>query len=823
MPTICAFRPVHRSPNLERASARPVGIVHLVRGLAEVSKGKTFRWSCAALVLAAAVVVQASAAAAVRSSGSRFVVAQQYAPSTSDPGALACAGPEFCLELALPGSSSFPTVEVLATRDAGRTWRVVSVLPFELGDLSLATQLACASPSWCVAGAQGGELAVSRSGGRSWKLVTFMPRHWALGRNVACTSSEACIAVGTYGHRVGTSWLAPHGSRFLTVPDATLPRAFAPAAIACTLPTTCLLTGSEGEINGVTLVSHGIGSGLRWIEIGTLRPHWVLRSLSCTSPTVCFGLAVRERLARRGTVLGLLGLLEAAPPHLRVVRQQVLIVRSQNGGKSWTTVARARGERLPTNITCSSVLVCATSIGLTTSGYGTGGTIYISSSGSEAPLRRHEGAGSVPTMTTTEGGRRWLTHPVLPAVPGDPMVGAAACLTSGECLADAADASAQGGRTEVGLPNGRWLLLNTQSAAVQPLSFVCTASTTCLRIDAYQGLHGFVAALLESHDNGATWSPVALPSGLEPALIGGCQDKTTCEVVAVRGVRLQGGELGIPDYSTSTTELLVTTDGGVDWVATPVGSQEDPVAASCSSTVQCSVLMQVGTSNENLPDYLDSTQDGHDWSRTPVEPPFGGFGLFGATGVVLTCAAPSTCLFADDAGITTGSTLLRSEDGGATWIVATPPGPRGDEIIGASCVSGSTCDLAYSPNYGGLSRLVQTNDAGATWTPPVAIPSSRNFGLSAITCPTTSSCTAVLSSRRGAPFAESTENLGASWSAIRGPSSRPTGLSGFASTDGLACSTSTCLVAETVVGIPFPLFSGVTGLQTTTQLLRLTP
>jgi hypothetical protein len=26
-----------------------------------------------------------------------------------------------------------------------------------------------------------------------------------------------------------------------------------------------------------------------------------------------------------------------------------------------------------------------------------------------------------------------------------------------------------------------------------------------------------------------------------------------------------------------------------------------------------------------------------------------------------------------------------------------------------------------------------------------------------------------------------------------------------------------------VVGIPFPLFSGVTGLQTTTQLLRLTP
>jgi len=479
------------------------------------------------------------------------------------------------------------------------------------------------------------------------------------------------------------------------------------------------------------------------------------------------------------------------------------------------------GRRLPTTIACGSAQLCSTSIGLTTqsvSGFVT--AVYVSSSARGGRGNRNI-AGSVPTMTTSDGGRIWRTHAILPAVPGDSMAGASSCLAAKECLADGTDANG-GGRTEAVGSNGSWSLLNTQRAAVRSLGVACTTASMCLRIDEYQGLHGFSAVLLKSPDDGRTWTRLFLPTGSEPAVIGGCQDANTCEVVAVRSVRLLDGELGVPDYSTSTVQLLTTSNGGLAWSTTTLGRGDIPVAASCSSTAQCTVLVQVGSANQNLPDYLVSTQDGHHWTSTPVDPPFGGlgFGPFPGSGVALTCAAPSTCLFADDNGNTSGSALLRSDDGGASWIVTTSPGPRGDEISGATCVTGSTCDLAYSPPNGGVARLVQTTDGGAIWLAPNRIPGSANFGVSVIDCATSSSCTVVLANR-GAPSAESTADLGATWSMLGWPSNRAA--LGFSSTDDLSCSSSTCLVAETSFGFPSLLSGGPFSLQATTQLLRLVP
>jgi hypothetical protein len=232
------------------------------------------------------------------------------------------------------------------------------------------------------------------------------------------------------------------------------------------------------------------------------------------------------------------------------------------------------------------------------------------------------------------------------------------------------------------------------------------------------------------------------------------------------------------------------------------------------------VLVQVGPQIGALPDYLVSTQDGTHWASTPVEVPGGfvGFGPLAGGGVSLSCGAPGTCLFVEPSASTSASTLLRSDDGGATWIVASPPGPRGDSIDGATCVGSSICDLAYSASFGTPSAFVQTTDGGVTWSAPHGIPGTSRFGMSGFDCASASSCLALLYPPQR-PSAETTADAGASWTAVGWPATGP-GFRGFSSTDGLACSTTTCLVAQSTVGLP--LLLGANSFRSVTTLLRLT-
>jgi photosystem II stability/assembly factor-like uncharacterized protein len=379
-------------------------------------------------------------------------------------------------------------------------------------------------------------------------------------------------------------------------------------------------------------------------------------------------------------------------------------------------------------------------------------------------------------------------------------------MLGGICVADASGSN--GGRTIAGPSNGVLSTVMTISKAFGDTSVVCTTGNTCYRVDLLQGTTGYASTLLVSADNGATWTVVALPPGDEPVDVGGCQGPDTCEVIAVHGVVLDNLEQGNYNYAAATIIDLTTTNGGASWnTSTVAGHNQAPEGASCSSSTQCSVVI---TPSNNLLDlYLLSTQDGVTWSRTPVPGSGSPFGLLGVQPANITCGQGGTCLFYS-ANFASLPTFLRSSDGGATWIVATPPGT---ELLGISCLASATCFTAYAnPPPDTLSSdepvyLTETTNGGATWSPPGSVPTTAS-NVTSVTCATTLDCTALYE-----VGATQTTDGGSSWTAVGWP---PEGSFTVSSPLEFSCSVTTCLAVESNLSLLLsPAFTP------TTTLLRL--
>lgn len=715
--------------------------------------------------------------------GPSFVVAQTYEPPANVPGDLVCAGREFCMQVASAtlGDAIFPMEVVLVTHDGGLVWGPASPLPFLLA-LDASLRVACTAPGVCVVGGFG-EVARTTNGGATWRLRYGFPPSWELGVNYACLGDGACIGVGAVAkRRVRTEWLGAHASRATALLHAgALPPGFSPRSISCAGPSRCVATGALQATTGAVLVATKVGEAVSWHEVHVV-PHWVIEAGSCPTTSVCFGL--QGRVPRPG----------------RITFEE--IVRSTDGGTTWSGLARVAGPFLPAVISCITAAVCATSVGPDDNSDGVSVLILSSSSLSAS-------VGSVTSLTTTDGGHRWQHHVVLSGLAAStPVQGGASCLVSGVCVADAS--GGDGGRTVLGPSSGELATVSTVSKAIGDTSVVCTTGDTCYRVDDLQGTAGYSSALLVSDDDGVTWSPVALPAGDEPVEVGGCQGPAVCEVIALRGVALHEQEQGNFAYAASSVIDLTTTDAGASWSSSTIaGPYEIPQAASCSSTTQCSLALMASVGPGELDLY--STQDGVTWSKTPV-PGSGGLlsDALGGQTVDVTCGLGGTCLFLYQSAFGGVATFLRSTDGGATWIVSTPPG---NELLGTSCFAASTCVIAYAnvpanrTSSNVRAFLTATTDGGATWsTTPLPVPSGS---VTDVTCATALDCTALYENT-----AEQTVDGGMTWSAIGWPKEPPLSVS---SPLEASCSPTTCLVVETTFSLSFTVDSS------STTLLRLSP
>lgn len=718
-----------------------------------------------------------------RSTGPDFVVASNYEPSANVPGALGCAGRDFCMQVASSTLSDafLPTPTVLVTRNGGTTWRPTSPLPVSLA-VAPVLGVACTAPGVCVVGG-GGTVARTTNGGGTWRLRSGFRPSWQLGVNVACLGNGACVGIGAVAkHKLGTEWLGTRSTRAVTLHHSgELPDGFSPRSISCPSSSRCVATGALKVTTGVVLAATALGATLSWREVRVM-PHWVIEAVSCPTNSVCLG--VQARVLRAG--------------HVSFDE----FVRSNDGGSTWRGVARFVGPFLPSAVSCAAAAVCAASVG-PGSGASIGGVVTINVSSRAASVA------SVSSFTTTNGGRTWHRHVVLADVPVPSAVtGGASCLIGGVCVADASGPN--GGRTVAGPSGGELTTDPTVSRAIGDTSLACTSGETCYRVDEMQGVTGYASTLLVSHDDGLGWVPVTLPTGDEPVEVGGCQGPEVCEVIALRGVVLRDREQGNFDYGASSVVDLTTTDGGASWSSSIIeGRNEVPQAASCSSTMQCSVAITPANSSGDL--YLLSTQNGATWTRTPVPgsgaSPFSG-AIFGPT-VDLTCGQGGTCLFSYSSDFGGLPTMLRSSDGGASWVVATPPGT---ELLGVSCFGASTCLSAYTnqpPNSYSSNEatyLAESPDGGATWSTPMPVP-TRLGEVTSVTCASTLDCTALYDDA-----AVQTTNSGDTWTAVGWPKEPPLTLSFPLE---FSCSLTTCLAVESSFSLSFSL------IRSSTTLLRL--
>ncbi len=762
-----------------------------------------------AAALAALWCATPVAGAAPRSAPA-FAPIATVAPATDEPGALACARPSFCLEIAAGNEGLQFAPSTIVSHDAGQTWQRAAPLPPPVlpsgasgslgfgfvvgtgshGTLSFGGGIAglsaqCTSPGICVAGG-GASLARTTDGARSWSVRGGLPSRWSLGVNVTCLGDGACVAVGRYGHHLRSAWLGARRRRFSMVERAALPDGFSPRAIACPTSRRCLLAGTLGRSAGALLVAHHLGRSLRWELVASMR-HRVLRSIACPSVSVCVGLL--DNLGPRGQV------------------RSVEVVRSTDGGIRWHAELRSpKGGIAPTEVDCTSVLDCATSVGPPPLSSGATSFAIYSSSGGAPPSTE------VRTAYTTDGGEKWREHDVVAITVFDPPSGWGACLAPDSCVADGAGSS--GGATQV-MADGTWRTVSTNLGPTAMPSVACTTGSTCELVEELQGTTGYASRLLGSGDDGRTWSAVRLPAGAQPTQAAGCQGPTTCEVIAVVGVGLVDGQQGNYDYARSKVELLVTSDAGATWATSKLaGPGWVPTLGSCSSGTQCAVLL---TSADGLLQALASTRNGTAWSRTPVPGSGGfafGFGL-GLTTPSLSCGTGGTCLFSDPSFIGLGTTLLRSSDGGATWIVATPPGPQGAyQVTGVSCTTAGDCSIVANPGTS-AARLYSTTDGGATWSSPSEVPGGAFADQSnalALSCWTAGACVVL-----GLGDAEQTEDRGATWTHVAVPgSTQPLPLVLFGGPDELACGgPSTCALVLTQAGF------GPAGVTASTGLFAL--
>jgi len=306
--------------------------------------------------------------------------------------------------------------------------------------------------------------------------------------------------------------------------------------------------------------------------------------------------------------------------------------------------------------------------------------------------------------------------------------------------------------------------------------------------------------LMITADGGSSWSSMAVPIPVDvqqlpayqnlpaettywPGQIDGvsCSAPGVCNVVGHTQTDAPGG--GIADELV----FLRTTDGGTHWATSilPEQSSEasyqvtvasgDSVKMSCPTATTCIVvgsLFPVLNLQAGVVDVWNTTDAGTTWTEHRVP-------NVSTLSSGLTCPDAVTCWmvpgdFTDPTTgkATFGGSLLRSDDGGATWSLIAAPSSQGGGPSGGQVWSSISCATADACYLGGVG-IAESTDGGSTWQ-PVTLPSTVGEVLG-ISCDSQSSCVALASPSSGDAIGPSGEgSLILTNSPAMSPTSEPT-------------------------------------------------
>ena len=515
---------------------------------------------------------------------------------------------------------------------------------------------------------------------------------------VACTSSTSCVAVGFYFNGVdqtlvetwnGTSWSVATSPNVGTAGSDL-------SAVACTSSTSCVSVGYY--YNGFadqTLAESWNGTAWSIVASPNLGsgPN-LLNAVSCTSSTSCRAVGLYN-----GPVIG-----------------QTLVETWD--GTSWSITSSPNQSgifNLLDGVACTSSKSCV-AVGYDFS------------------------ANVDQTLVETWNGTVWSLAVSPDQGDSDNSLSAVKCTSSTNCMAVGAYSNGAVQQTLVEGWNGStWAVIaspnqGTSSNALSGVS--CTSSTSCVAVGTYAKA-GVERTLVENW-NGTTWTIATSPnSGTGSNILNGvaCTSSTSCVVV------------GYYFNASSIAQTLVESWNGSAWSISASPNQPSStnslVGVSCTSSSACTAV-GASVNGASIAQTLIERWNGIAWSISASPNPGGISNELNE----VKCTSSTSCMAVGDYynASNVDQTLVERWNG-STWAVVASPdqGTRQNYLGGIACPSATSCvAVGFFRNASSVPQTLVESWNGSTWA-IVASPNPNGGStlLSGVTCPSSTSCTAV--------------------------------------------------------------------------------
>jgi hypothetical protein len=564
---------------------------------------------------------------------------------------------------------------------------------------------------------------------------------------VSCPSTSDCIAVGNYVNRtLAESW---NGKRW-SIQSTPNPGAATSelVGVSCASANACTAVGYYlTTTTQVTLAEHW--NGATWSVQSTPNPNTSsqLSAVSCASPTSCTAVG-----SYYDSSLG----------------DNVMLAEYWNG-TGWSIQSRAN----PAGATYSELLgvSCPTTSACTAVG----------------------AFGSAPASGLALGerwnGSSWTVESVPnPAGDGSSQLSGVSCTSAHSCTATGSYVNSSG--NQVTLAEG-W---NGTSWAVQPtpappgsqysqlLAVSCQSINACTAVGDYSDAPGGITGpgitypTLAERWNGRSWILKSSPNaaGAQTSLLSAvacASSSSACTAVGDHANR-SGNEVTLAESWNGTSWSLQLS-------ADPTGKATSQLSAiSCSSASACTGVGDY-VNDTGVQTTLAERRNGSSWAIEQTPNPAGATAnqLLG-----ISCPSVNTCVaVGDDVDAVGVQTALVERWSHGKWKIQSTPKPTSaasSELTGISCPSSSSCvAVGNKANRAGDSVPLVERWTGARW---VIQSTPKEAGtLSAVSCSSTDTCTAVGTGDKGTLAERWT---GSSWAV------QPTPTDGVASNlSGVSC------------------------------------
>ena len=591
-------------------------------------------------------------------------------PGITSLGGVACSSPTACVIVGTGGIGGTDRNLAYHTTDAGVVWSRAFVpgIGVEMANVACAGATCVSSGGYQL---HTGRIVVDRStnGGASWVASTPpIDARRAQIDSIACPTEMTCLL----STGVSLYWSVDAGA---TWHRAAVPVATAFGTLACMSVTACVATAKKptparsGD-PAPSYVMRSSDAGRTWSIVLTLPPSDGFLDPSCPTPTSCSVLELPSNTSR------------------------LRILTTNDAGSSWTVHTLPRAISTGGGLACPTALECVawsssfefttrtstTTILRTHDGGSTWSrqtdahpgvaiTLATCSSATTCELIGSDDVGVV-VMGSRDAGHSWAFQSLPPGVL---QVTGTACTSLKSCVIAIRANRGDGAYVTPNAGIG-WTAAPMPTSTAALTEITCPTATFCA---------GAANGIVASSDAGSTWTLTRFSLG--DATLNGISCTSSASCVLVGGTAVS---LVLPGGPRRNASVVLLWRGGRLHRVPVSGVTSQLQAVSCTVGETCVAVggaLGFGPTNEGPPAVAYSHDGGHTWSRATIPVSVAGLSA-------ISCPTAQVCIAAGWYNGQPGSEpqIISSIDGGTHWSVV-PTVHRNGGYLGVACATAARC------------------------------------------------------------------------------------------------------------------------------------